>query len=502
MSEHHEVIVVGSGAGGGVVAAELADAGRDVLLLECGPHVSAADHVRWEARATHELWWPVAFAEPERSDQPPMVMFRGRCVGGTTTINTKVALRPCEEDYEKWQAAAGLVNDHGDPFGEPDLLPYLERVERRLGVRERSDWQQCVKTVEPGFNALGAELEPVMSYTDANCMRCGSCLQGCPTNAGKSSLNAYVQPAVVHSGLELRADCDVRRVIIEDRGNGPEATGVECVDGAGEPHRVDADVVVVAAGALATPGLLLRSGVRAAAGDSPSSRLIGANLGFHVARLVEGLFDEPQDAHMVYPISAHCMQFQRDADGGFVVEAATVQDPIGFATALCDEQGVPLWGDELVQAVRGYRYITGLLTLANDENTGSAWVDENGRDRYSFAFNGREQERIDRSLAFAQEVLRAAGAKRLFHTGLLSTHVQGSCRMGSDPERSVLNAHGESHDVRRLFVGDGSAVPRTLSVNPSLTIMALASRLAAHIDAAEHDYLASNAARATASQRS
>jgi choline dehydrogenase-like flavoprotein len=487
-AEHFEVVVVGSGAGGGIVAAELADAGRNVLLLECGPHRSAADHMRWEAHANHELWWPVAFAEPPSPEQPPMVMFRGRCVGGTTTINTKVALRPCAEDYEKWHAAAGLVNDSGDPFGEADLLPYLERVERRLGVRERSDWQQCVKTVEPGFKALGAELEPVTSYTDANCMRCGSCLQGCPTNAGKSSLNAYIQPAVVESGLVLRADCDVRRVLIADRGDGPEATGVEYLDAKGELRRVDAEVVVIAAGALGTPGLLLRSGARDAAGDSPSGRLIGRNLGFHVARLVEGLFDEPQDAHMVYPISAHCMQFQRDADGGFVVEAATVQDPIGFATALCDEQGVPLWGDDLVQAVRGYRYITGLLTLVNDENTGAVWVDEQGRDRYSFAFNEREQERIDTSLRFAHDVLRASGARRLFHTGVLSTHVQGSCRMGSDPERSVVDGHGESHDVRRLFVGDSSVVPRTLSVNPSLTIMALASRLAAHIGGGEHGY--------------
>ena len=107
--ERFEVVVVGSGAGGGVVAGELADAGRHVLLLECGPHRSAADHMRWEARATHELWWPAAFAEPPAPDQPPLVMFRGRCVGGTTTINTKVALRPGEQDYEKWHVAAGLV---------------------------------------------------------------------------------------------------------------------------------------------------------------------------------------------------------------------------------------------------------------------------------------------------------------------------------------------------------------------------------------------------------
>jgi choline dehydrogenase-like flavoprotein len=488
MSEHFDAIVVGSGAGGGVVAGELADRGRSVLLLEAGPYRTAADFMRWEAHATHELWWPLSFAEPPAADRPPLLLFRGRCVGGTTTINTKVALRPADHDYEKWHAAAGLVNERGEAFGEADLLPFLEQVERRLGVRERTDWQQCIRTVEPGFRAMGAELEPVMSYTDANCMRCGSCLQGCPTNAGKSTQNTYIQPALVDGGLALRAGCVAQRVLIEDRGDGPQAVGVEYVGGDGQLESVTGDVVVVAAGALGTPGLLLRSGVREAAGDSASSRLIGRNLGFHVARLVEGLFDEVQDAHMVYPISSHCMQFARDEDGGFVVEASTVQDPIGFASGLSDETGRPLWGDELVEAMRRYRYFTGLLTLVNDENTGTAWVDEEGNDRYSFDFNAREQERIDRSLEFARQVLLASGAKRVYQTGVLSTHVQGSCRMGSDPGRSVVDAHAESHDVKRLFVGDSSVVPRTLSVNPSLTIMALATRLAAYLDSGEHGY--------------
>ncbi len=488
MTESHDVVVVGSGAGGGVVAGELAERGRDVLLLETGPHRTAADYMRWEARANHELWWPPVFAEPARAEDPPLIMFRGRCVGGTTAINTKVALRPCEQDYEKWHQAAGLLGDGGEPFGESDLLSYLERVEARLGVRERSDWQQCVHTVVPGFAALGTELEPVMSYTDANCMRCGSCLQGCPTNAGKSTLNTYIHPPWVQGGLELRADCDVRRIVIEDRGDGPEATGVQYAGADGELHTASADVVVIAAGALATPGLLIRSGVREAAPGSRSGELIGRHLGFHAARLVQGLFDQPQDAHMVYPISAHCMKFQRDEDGGFVVEAATVQDPIGFATALCDESGRPVWGPPLVEALRRYRYFTGLLTLVNDENTGTAWVDDTGGDRFSVDFNASERERIDRSLSFAREVLEAAGARRVFHTGVLSTHVQGSCRMGSDPKRSVVGAHGECHDVRRLFVGDGSVLPRTLSVNPSLTIMALASRLADYLDGGEHGY--------------
>jgi choline dehydrogenase-like flavoprotein len=488
MSERFEVVVVGSGAGGGVIAGELADAGRRVLLLESGPHRTAADFTRWEAHATHDMWWPIAMAEPAVSDPPapaagpPMPLFRGHCVGGTTTINTKVALRPSSQDYEKWHAAGGAE------LTAADLDPWFERVEARLGVRERSDWQQCVRTVVPGFAALGAELEPVMSYTDHNCMRCGSCLQGCPTNAGKNTMNVYIHPPWAEGRLELRAGCRVCRVVVEESAVGPVATGVEYVDGGGRRQEVSADVVVVAAGALATSQLLLRSGVRAASGGSPSSALIGRGVGWHPARLVEGLFDEVQDAHMVYPITAHCMKFQRDEDGGFIVEAATVQDPIGFATALSDERGVPLWGTALTEMMRRYRYFTGLLTMVSDENHGQAWIDEAGRDRYSYEWSSMEAERNARSLEFAREVLMESGARRVLQTGLLSTHIQGGCRMGSDPSRSVVDVHGESHDVRRLFVGDGSVVPRTLSVNPSLTIMSLASRLAAYLAEDAHGY--------------
>jgi choline dehydrogenase-like flavoprotein len=184
------------------------------------------------------------------------------------------------------------------------------------------------------------------------------------------------------------------------------------------------------------------------------------------------------------------MKFRHDEDGGFVVEAATIQDPIGFATALCDEDGVPVWGEELGNALRRYRYFTGLLTMVNDENHGTAWIDEDGRDRFSYAFSEVESERNERSLRFARDVLLAAGAQRVFHTGILSTHVQGGCRMGGDPARSVVDAHGEMHDVRRLFVGDSSVMPRTPAVNPSLTIMALAARLADYLATGEHGYFA------------
>jgi len=480
VSERFDVVVVGSGAGGGVVAGELADRGRRVLLLELGPHLTAADFTRWEAKAAHDLWWPIRFALIDGGAGGAVALIAGRCVGGSTTINTKVALRAHEKDYAKWHEASGLAGVSGEPFGAADLDPHYDRVERRLGVRERTDWRKSVRTVEPAFRALGAPLEAVRSYTDANCMSCGSCLQGCPTNAGKSTMNTYIHDAWAAGRLEVRANAFVERVVVEDG----EATGVEYVDGEGTRRRVDAGVVVAAAGTLNTPQLLSRSALP----GTPSSRLVGRNLGFHPARLVYGLFDEPQDNHMVYPITAHAMRHQHDEDGGFVVEATTIQDPIGFATTLEDENG-PLYGRALVEAVRAFRRWVGLLVMVNDDNNGSVQVDEYGAESYTAAFTPPEQERIGGALDFTCNVLREAGASTVRWTGLLTTHVQGTCRMGSDPERSVVDADGQSWDVKRLYVGDGSLVPRTLSVNPSLTIMALADRLAAHIDADPHAYL-------------
>ena len=144
MTERFDVVVVGSGAGGGVIAGELAERGRKVLLLETGPHKTAADFTRWEAKATHDLWWPIRFALIDGGAGGAVALLAGRCVGGTTTINTKVALRAHAQDYAKWHEASSLVGASGAPFGAADLDPHYDRVEQRLGVRERTDWRKSV----------------------------------------------------------------------------------------------------------------------------------------------------------------------------------------------------------------------------------------------------------------------------------------------------------------------------------------------------------------------
>jgi choline dehydrogenase-like flavoprotein len=473
MSERFEVVVVGSGAGGGVVAGELASRGRSVLLLETGPHLTAAQFERWESKAANDMWFPIRLALPAGDPGPgPLALISGRCVGGTTTINTKLALRCSQRELDKWRDASGVA------LSTDDLAPYYQQVEEYLGVRRRVDWnwRKCVRTAAAGFEALGYELEPVDAYTDENCTQCGSCLQGCPTNAGKSTLNTWIHRNWVAGRLQLRPECWASRVLISNE----EATGVEYVDAAGASHVVDADVVVVACGALGTPQLLMRS-------EIPND-WIGRNLGFHPAQFVFGLFDEPQDAHMVAPISSHFMDNAPDDRGGYIVEAVTVQDPIGFTVALCDENG-PMWGEPLVEAARLYRNWIGLLCLSNDDNNGRIEVDADGNETFWCDFQPNEIERQQAAMEFSRRVLEAAGAKRILWSTFASTHVQGSCRMGADSSNSVVDLHGESHDVKRLFVGDSSVFPRTLSVNPSLTIMSMAARLADHLDRNENGYL-------------
>jgi len=143
--------------------------------------------------------------------------------------------------------------------------------------------------------------------------------------------------------------------------------------------------------------------------------------------------------------------------------------------------------------VRRFRHWIGFLAMVNDDNNSAVALDDAGMERLDVDFQPIERERIDDALRFSRDVLEASGATQVCWTGLVSTHVQGSCRMGDDPARSVVDRNGESHEVKRLFVGDASAVPRTLSVNPSLTIMALATRLADHLDADPSGYLVNRA---------
>lgn len=469
-----EVVVVGSGAGGGLIGAELGRQGHDVLVLEAGGWHPAESYTRFELAARHRLWWPMLLAETGAADPGPVALLAGRCAGGSTVINTKVAMRASDWDIERFHRETGLRGAGGGPIAATDLEAWYDLVEGWLGVRTRTDWTPSVHRMAAGFGALGASLEPVRSYTDHSCTRCGACLTGCPSNAGKSALNTFLAPALSRGEIRLRTHRTVEGVLLTDRGT--RATGVVYRDTDGRPRSVRCKVVVLAAGALHTPQILLRS-TDYVARDTPSSRLVGRTLGLHPARLVYGRFDQPQDCHQAYPITAHSLDHHRD----FVIEGTTIQDPVAFAESLIDQVGRPLWGQRLVEVVGGYRHWAGLLAMANDENTGVVELGTGDDAVVSKRFSPLERGRLAEALAFSVNALRSAGARQVVWSGLSTSHVQGTARMGDDPARSVVDATGRSHDVAGLYIGDGSLVPASLSVNPSLTIMALAAKVASHL---------------------
>ena len=474
------VVVVGSGAGGGLIAAELGARGHDVLLVEAGGLHQADSHTRFELEARDRLWWPARFAVDPDDPADQVALLAGRCVGGSTVINTKVAMRAHPEDIAKFHARTGLLGPSGRPFAPADLEPWYDRVESWLGVRPRTDWTPSVRRVGRGFAALGASWEPVDSYTDHNCTRCGACLTGCPSNAGKSALNTFIAPALGRGTIRLRTGTVVDRVLIDRSGGRVRTGGVAFTRPDGTTGTIGADTVVLAAGALNTPQILFNSPEFTAL-DTPSSRLVGRTLGLHPARLVHGLFDEVQDCHMVYPITAHSLDHQRDSDGGFVIEGTTIQDPVSFAQSLVGTGARPLWGAELAVTVAAYRRWAGLLVMATDENTGAVDLDPRGEAVVTKRFSANERHRLDRGLAFAVAALRAAGAREVVWSGLSSSHVQGSVPMGDDPSRSAVDSNGQVRGVAGLYVGDASLVPASLSVNPSLTVMALAAKVADHL---------------------
>ena len=319
-------------------------------------------------------------------------------------------------------------------------------------MRERNDWTKSVHTVQARLRGArrGARVGARATPTRTACAAARVCRAARRTPASRRRT-----PTSTTRGRAACSTCARMRTSSASSSTDGKATGVEYTDAAGERH-------------VGRGGRGRRRCRRAEHAAAPACARASAaprsarHVGLHPVRLVYGLFDEPQDAHLAYPITTHCMDHQHDEDGGFVIEASTIQDPIGFATALEDENG-PMWGEPLVEAVR---QVPPLDRRARDGERREQ-RDRRGRRRRR-ALRGRRstsgsRKRLDDSLAFSREVLLAAGAKQVLWSGIASTHVQGSCRMGDDagavgrrPERR--DARGEAALRRRRLARPAHAV--------------------------------------------
>ncbi|HEX6361758.1 MAG TPA: GMC family oxidoreductase N-terminal domain-containing protein [Albitalea sp.] len=481
-----DVCVIGSGAGGSVIACRLAEAGRSVVLLEEGAYASAPDFPAGEGDATDLLY---ADAGLRTTDDFAISLLQGRCVGGGTTVNWLLALRPRAWAMHEWARAHAA-----DLLGATMFVPELERIERELGAgRVPADAHDAQNRVLlDGCAHLGWKVElPLISASD--CVRAGTCGLGCRYNARRGPLSVYL-PRALAAGARILADARADR-IESGAGHGTlrRVHATVPATGARPDGRlvVEAAHVVVAAGAVGTPALLRRSGLGNAA--------VGRWLRLHPTTATFARFDRDIAGGTGIPQSVACTEFH-DADDGFGFWIECPPTYPGLAAA-----SVPGFGAAHAQLVSDYRRLAAAIVLVRDgrgeRSQGSVDVDRQGAPRIRYRLGAHERRRIADGMAAAARIQLAAGARdvRTLHHGggaatcdaeaatfagldigphrltLFSAHVNGTCRMGGDARRHACDPEGRLRGASGIWVADGSLFPTAPGVNPQLSIMALAS---------------------------
>ncbi len=469
-----DVVVIGTGAGGAVVGRELAERGYAVAFVEEGEHYRR-DAFDGSLVRAHERFYRGAASV----GNVVMPIFIGRLVGGSTAINGGTCFRTPPWVLDRWCEELGT-----DELSRERMEPHFARVETVLDVTPavQPEIGPIANVVARGCDALGWRHFAIRRNA-RGCTGLGFCDLGCGTDARRSTNLSYIPPAL-EAGAQLFTGVRARRVLVE---NG-RATGIEGVSARGRWLRVRGRAVVLAGGSIPTPLLLLQQGLANASGQ------VGRNLTLHPSTNVAGLFDEQIDPASHIPQGYGCDQFLREG------QLIAVAQPTTNVAA----QIFQLTGRRLMDVLDQLPHIASLGLCARDATAnGRVWRAVGGRPVITYSIGREDRDRLHSGMVRMFEILAAAGAKRLYASRpstpiveldelerfrrtppapsdlvLASYHPLGTCKMGRDPKTSVVGLDHQAHDVRALYIVDGSTVPGAPGVNPQLTIMAMATRAA------------------------
>jgi choline dehydrogenase-like flavoprotein len=510
-----DVVIVGSGAGGGVIAAELTRAGRSVVVVEAGPFLDEAHLPTDEMDAYDRVYLNHGLLT---TWDGAITMLAGAAVGGGTLVNWMTCIAAPEDVRADWARDHGLDGIDGASFDDD-----VATVERELGVAPSAVIPPKDDVILRGAAALGWEAAPIRRNA-TDCGDCGSCPFGCPRGAKQSTMRVHLAAAAA-GGARIVDRARVTKILVE----GGRAAGVEAEILLVDPARgtpvvgpgragtagvrtrrlvVRAPQVVVAAGALRTPAVLLGSGL-----DHPA---IGRHLRLHPVPVIAAIFDEPIDMWLGTMQAARSLQFGApDGDrNGYVIESAPGHPGL-IALAL------PWEGTDAHAELLGrIRHVAPLIAITRDGGEGRVRLTASGRARIDYRLDERGVATLRHALVSMAGIARAAGARRMLaastppawhgRTGfapgqearsyavfedalrsldfapnrgtVFSAHQMGSTRMGAtadhpcDPVGRVRTREGSI--IPGLYVGDGSLFPTGIGVNPMITIMALARRVA------------------------
>lgn len=497
LSETVDVCVIGSGAGGAVFAAEMAEAGHTVVMLEEGPYYTRADFDQRSDDMLGRLYGERGWAATE--DLSVNILY-AKCVGGTTVVYWADSFRTPPDRLDLWTREFRLRGK-----SQEELRPHFEKIEKAIHVVpaapelfNNNNW-----LIKKGAEALGWKGETV-TQARKNCVGCGFAMEGCAYDAKQSMLVTYI-PRAVERGAKLFASCRAEHLRVE---NGC-AVGVEgrFIDPRTQAPlhrlRVNSRVVVLAAGGVGSAVFLLRNGL------ANRNAQVGKNFFTNPGAMAWALFDQDVLMYRKIPAAYGIMQFRQmrlDGNGGYL-EGGYLLLPNQLQPAVAAVT-LPGFGDLHRRYMQNFSRLGGTYAILDDENPGEIVLDAHGEPVFRYVLRGRDRLKTKDFLKKSAQVLLAAGAREvlipstpplLLHDPrqtapidtlslapgtmvLAGPHMLSTCRRGEDRARCVVNSYGESHEIRNLWVVDGSSLPSSVSVDPSLTIMAFSSQSAQYLN--------------------
>lgn len=484
---HTDLCVIGSGAGGAMVAMVAAEAGLRVLVLEAGGFFTPEDMTQREEQMLPQLYWDGA---GRTTHDRKVRIHQGKGVGGSTLHNLNLCKRIATPVLEQWRRDHGLTHLPLDAWNR--LYAEVEAL-LEVSVVPRERWNRHNTLLELGCTALGWQ-GGGLAHNRSGCVGSGFCEVGCAYDA-KNNAAKVLMPRALKAGAEVLIHAQATRILHDDgRVTGVKVRAVASQDGEGQGEfTIQARRVCVAASATGTAALLVRSQVPDASG------LTGKTLRIHPAVVVAGDFAEPVNAWQGIPQTYECTEF--------LDFAATTPPAAGRSQRLwiVPAFGHPMGTATMMPAANAahralmsrYAYLGVLTAMLHETSAGTVTPDGDLGLRIDYQPNEADQRDLNVGLQACARLLLAAGARRVWIPSdpprvlrtpaevasladlematvpLTAVHPMGSVPMGDDPKKAVVDSRGTHHGLRGLWVADGSLFPTSIGVPPQLSVYAM-----------------------------